>query len=171
MRFFSRPEPLDDDPVVDSYIQSHISAPGKLVTQIDSDDEMFLFDLEANKGSRTKTAVGYYMIGARIFYAIKQLGTWHFGRLGRVRSFLDFACGYGRSTGSFAGNYRPGASGLAIFIRKPSSFRSDTMVSMAPYRSPTRPIFRVTGSSTTSSLHRSLHTCPRRRSSFGSRLC
>jgi len=90
--------PIDDDPVVDSYIRNHVRAPGKFVAQIDPDDEMFLFDLELNKGNRTKTAIGYYLIGARIFDAIKQIGTWHFGKLGRERSFLDFACGYGRST-------------------------------------------------------------------------
>ena len=67
MRFFSRPRPLDDDPVVDSYTQSHILAPGKFVTQIDPDDEVFLFDLPANEGNHTNTAVDYYLKGKRIF--------------------------------------------------------------------------------------------------------
>jgi SAM-dependent methyltransferase len=98
MRLFSSPRTIHDDPVVESYIRSYVRAPDKFVARIDPDDEMFLFDLQANKGNRTKTAIGYHQIGARIFDSIKQIAIWHFGRLGRVRSFLDFASGYGRST-------------------------------------------------------------------------
>jgi SAM-dependent methyltransferase len=59
---------------------------------------MFLFDLHVNKDDRTRTAIGYYAIGSRIFHSIRQLSNWQFGGLQNVYTFLDFACGYGRST-------------------------------------------------------------------------
>ena len=72
--------------------------PKRFVSRIDNDDEMFLYDLQVNKGDRTRTAIYYYTIGSRIFDSIRQLANWQFGGLQNVGAFLDFACGYGRST-------------------------------------------------------------------------
>ncbi len=87
-----------EDRVVQRFLQSHSSSPKRFVSRIDNDDEMFLFDLRVNKGDRTRTAIDYYTIGSRIFNSIRQLANWQFGGLQNVGAFLDFACGYGRST-------------------------------------------------------------------------
>ena len=90
---------LDSDPVVRSFIRHHIPCPERFVSRIDAEDEMFLFDLQADpEGDRRRNAIGYYSVGSRIFGAIQQIGAWHFKRLTEVGSFLDFASGYGRST-------------------------------------------------------------------------
>ena len=88
----------EPDHVVQSYIRHHIRSPESFMSHIDANDEMFLFDLQANQGNRRRTAIGYYVIGSRIFDSIKQIAAWHLQGLEHVGSFLDFACGYGRST-------------------------------------------------------------------------
>ena len=98
MKFNWRKSKSDEDPVVRSFIRQHIPSPQTFVSRIDEDDEMFLFDLQANKGDRRRTSIDYYTIGACIFDAIKQIAAWHFRGIHNVGSFLDFACGYGRST-------------------------------------------------------------------------
>lgn len=95
---FHRQLRIHEDPIVKSFIRRHVASPETFVSRIDRDDEMFLFDLKIHKGDRRRTAIGYYTIGARIFSAIRQIGTWRFGQLESVASFLDFASGYGRST-------------------------------------------------------------------------
>ncbi len=87
-----------EDRVVQRFLHNHAPSPKRFVSRIDKDDEMFLFDLQVNKGDRTRTAIGYYTIGSRIFDSIRQLAIWQFGGLQNVGAFLDFACGYGRST-------------------------------------------------------------------------
>jgi SAM-dependent methyltransferase len=87
-----------EDRVVRQFLQSHSLSPKRFVSRIDKRDEMFLFDLQINKGDRTRTAIGYFTIGSRIFNSIRQLANWQFGGLQNVGAFLDFACGYGRST-------------------------------------------------------------------------
>jgi SAM-dependent methyltransferase len=89
---------IDADPVVRSFVRRHVHSPETFVSRIDEDDEMFLFDLQAHKGDRRRTAIGYYTIGSRFCDAIRQIADWQFGGLQNVGSFLDFACGYGRFT-------------------------------------------------------------------------
>lgn len=89
---------LDSDPVVRSFIQWHIPSPETFVSVIDEEDEMFLYDLKTDRGARRRNAIGYYSVGSRIFGAIEQIGAWHFTKLSKIGSFLDFASGYGRST-------------------------------------------------------------------------
>jgi len=98
MRFTRRRSESDEDPVVRNFIHHYVDSPETFVSRIDKDDEMFLFDLQVNKGDRRRTASGYYTTGSRIVGAIKQIAEWHFDGLGKVGSFLDFAGGYGRST-------------------------------------------------------------------------
>lgn len=94
----STPLRIHEDPVVQSFIRRHMASPQTFVSRIDEEDEMFLFALKAHNGDRRRTAIGYYTLGASIFGAIRQIAMWHFGGLENVASFLDFACGYGRST-------------------------------------------------------------------------
>jgi SAM-dependent methyltransferase len=98
MIFPWRSNKVDADPVVRSYISRHIHSPQTFASRIDEDDEMFLFDLQVHNGDRRRVAIGYYRIGSRILGGIRQIADWHFGGLQNVGSFLDFACGYGRST-------------------------------------------------------------------------
>ena len=97
---------VHEDPVVQSFLRRQVASPRTFVSRIHKNDEMFLFDLKANDGDQRRTAIGYYTLGARICTAIRQVATWHFGRLENVESFLDFACGYGRST-RFLGQMLP----------------------------------------------------------------
>ena len=87
-----------EDRVVRRFLDNHAPSPRRFVSRIDKDDEMFLYDLQINQGDRTRTAIHYYTIGSRIFDSIRQLASWQFGGLQNIRAFLDFACGYGRST-------------------------------------------------------------------------
>lgn len=95
---FGRALKIHEDPVVRSFVRRLVASPRTFESRIDKNDEMWLFDLRANKGDRRRTAIGYFTIGSRILSSIRQIGAWHFGKLGNVGSFLDFACGYGRST-------------------------------------------------------------------------
>jgi len=86
------------DAVVRDFIRHNVPKSKRFVRKIDEDDEMFLFNLQLNKGDRRRTQIEYYMIGWKIFDAIKQIATWHSGSVGQIGKFLDFGCGYGRST-------------------------------------------------------------------------
>jgi SAM-dependent methyltransferase len=86
------------DPVVRSFVRQHVPSPKTFVSLIDQEDEMFLFGLQADRGARRRNAINYYSIGSRISGAIKHIGDWQFSGLEHVGAFLDFACGYGRST-------------------------------------------------------------------------
>ena len=98
----------DEDPVVRSFVHHHVHSPETFAARIDKDDEMYLFDLQVNKGDRRRTSIGYYTTGSRIFGAIKQIAEWHFDGLRNVGSFLDFASGYGRSTRFLSRELPPG---------------------------------------------------------------
>lgn len=54
-------------------------------------------------------AMSYFRAGASMMDLIDAIATWHFGGLRNVRSFLDFAAGYGRST-RFLVHYLPASS-------------------------------------------------------------
>jgi len=88
----------DENRVVRRFLKNHAPSPKRFVSRIDNDDEMFLFILHITKGDRTRTAIDYYTSGSRTFNSIRQLANWQFGGLQNVGAFLDFACGYGRST-------------------------------------------------------------------------
>jgi SAM-dependent methyltransferase len=86
------------DAVVRDYIRRNIPRPDTFVKQIDENDEMYLFSLQLSQGDRRRTQIEYYMIGSMIYDAIKQIAAWHAGSVGQIGRFLDFGCGYGRST-------------------------------------------------------------------------
>ena len=86
------------DGIARKIVRNHVDHADGVFDQIDSQDEMFLYDLDESRGDRRRTAVSYFTIGSRIFRGIKQIAEWRFGSLSNVESFLDFACGYGRST-------------------------------------------------------------------------
>jgi SAM-dependent methyltransferase len=61
------------------------------------DDDMFAFSVGAT-GSAALGAMAYFRAGISIDDTINQIIDWRFDGADRVRSFLDFAAGYGRST-------------------------------------------------------------------------
>lgn len=61
-------------------------------------DEMFRYDLAAPYRSRETASLVYLATGHQIFQAVERAVAWRFGGFSGVRSFLDFASGYGRTT-------------------------------------------------------------------------
>ena len=86
------------DAVVRDFVRNNLSKSKPFVATIDENDEMFLHNLQLNKRDRSWTRIEYYLIGWKIFDAIKQIADWHSGSVGQIGRFLDFGCGYGRST-------------------------------------------------------------------------
>ncbi|HWZ85738.1 MAG TPA: class I SAM-dependent methyltransferase [Thermoanaerobaculia bacterium] len=69
-----------------------------LVTQIHPSDEMYRFDLAGPHRSPETAAIRYFAAAHSIFRTVSEVVAWRFGNYGGVRSFLDFASGYGRAT-------------------------------------------------------------------------
>ena len=69
-----------------------------LVTRLHPADEMYGYELAGHHRTPETAAVFYFATGASIFRTVSEIAAWRFGGLGRVRSFLDFAAGYGRAT-------------------------------------------------------------------------
>ena len=59
---------------------------------------MFLYGLNSLRGSIPAASILYFSKGRQIFQTIEEVARHHFGGLDRVRSFFDFASGFGRST-------------------------------------------------------------------------
>ena len=60
-------------------------------------DDMWSFVVDQTP-FEARAAGDYFRTGAMMIPLIEQIADWHFGGLERVRSFLDFASGYGRGT-------------------------------------------------------------------------
>jgi SAM-dependent methyltransferase len=83
---------------VASYVQGLDDGGKPLATRIHSADEMYLYDLSMAYQSRETAAIFYFSAGQLIFRTVAEIVRWRFGSFDAVRSFLDFASGYGRST-------------------------------------------------------------------------
>jgi SAM-dependent methyltransferase len=59
---------------------------------------MFLYGLNSLRGSFPAASILYFSKGRQIFQTVEEVAQHHFGGLDRVRSFFDFASGFGRST-------------------------------------------------------------------------
>jgi SAM-dependent methyltransferase len=70
-------------------------------------DEMYRFALAATPHSREAAAIVYFSAARSIFRTVSALAAWRFGGWTGVRSFLDFAAGYGRATRLFAAALGP----------------------------------------------------------------
>ncbi len=68
------------------------------ISAIHPRDEMYLYNLESLRGSRDCAAILYFLKGYQIFQTVSEIVHWRFHGFEGVRSFLDFASGYGRST-------------------------------------------------------------------------
>ncbi|MDG4596273.1 MAG: class I SAM-dependent methyltransferase [Candidatus Contendobacter sp.] len=91
----------DLDHVYQAYMQDFItnSYPEKwgFNYQIDDHDEMFKAVVQGYDYARD-AYLAYMQSGWRMLSVVRQLADFAFGGLSNVRSFLEFACGYGRFT-------------------------------------------------------------------------
>jgi SAM-dependent methyltransferase len=87
-----------DFPDVAAYVRGLIGEEAALETRIHSADEMYRYDLATPYASRQTAALLYLATGRQIFRAVEDAVAWRFGGFDAVRSFLDFASGYGRTT-------------------------------------------------------------------------
>ena len=86
-------------PQVSAYLRGFDAAGGpRLSTRIHPADEMYRFELMAPHRTREAAAILYFATGRQIFQAVEEIVGWRFQGLSGVRSLLDFASGYGRST-------------------------------------------------------------------------
>lgn len=86
------------DRILASFLQAMVPSFNSFNTTISDNDEMFLMALENTAGDPTQAAIRYHGNGLRIFQAIQQIITHHFGSWDNLSTFLDFAGGYGRFT-------------------------------------------------------------------------
>ncbi|MGB3192384.1 MAG: methyltransferase domain-containing protein [Limnoraphis sp.] len=90
---------VENNPIVKTVTQHLAHSPQSFQPQIAADDEMYLYQLDESEDRNSDRAlVYYYLLGRSIIDSIRQIINTHFGSFAQVDSFLDFACGYGRST-------------------------------------------------------------------------
>ena len=88
--------PADPDyPVMSAMVQDQFGSLPSL--EIEANDEMYAFS-ENTCGTRTLGLMAYFRAGIQINDAVRQIVKWHFGAPENLKTFLDFASGYGRST-------------------------------------------------------------------------
>ena len=85
-------------PVVSSYLRRLTGTDGAVCPLVHPADEMFLYNLHLQRGSRDAAALLYFSKGHQIFRAVADVIQWRFGGFDAVASLLDFASGFGRST-------------------------------------------------------------------------
>lgn len=90
-------DPCDSEEAAEC-IRQIAGAGAPLVTLIHPADEMYRFDLAGHHRTRETASVFYFATGAAIFRTVSEIAAWCFGGFEGVRSFLDFASGYGRAT-------------------------------------------------------------------------
>ena len=69
-----------------------------LDTRLHPSDEMYRFELAQPRRSPETAAVFYFSTGRSIWRTVSSVVSWRFGGFANVRSVLDFASGYGRTT-------------------------------------------------------------------------
>jgi len=86
------------DRILTSFLGAMLPSCDSFNSTISDNDEMFLMALENTDGDPTQAAIRYHGNGLRIFQAIQQIISHHFGSWDNLSTFLDFAGGYGRFT-------------------------------------------------------------------------
>ncbi|MDY7022149.1 MAG: methyltransferase domain-containing protein [Cyanobacteriota bacterium] len=90
---------VERNPIVETIIQHLADSPQTFKPKIAAADEMFLYQLnELEDRNFDRALVKYYSLGQTLFDSIQQIVNHYFGGFDQIDSFLDFACGYGRST-------------------------------------------------------------------------
>ncbi len=92
-------ELVEIDPELASrYVADQIADPRGFHSEISVEDEMFLHALTGYRGNANRAFVVYLLQGKQMLDQLQQLAEWAFGGWDGVRTFLDFASGYGRFT-------------------------------------------------------------------------
>ncbi len=87
----------DQEEPVRALLQDALMLPAPLNTNIHKSDQMYNFITSA-RGSELIARSEYFTSGVYLLKIVEQLVLWKFGSFEGVRSFLDFASGYGRLT-------------------------------------------------------------------------
>jgi SAM-dependent methyltransferase len=94
--------PDESNPRVSILLSDLGLPPGAVDLSIDDRDEMLGFLVKSHRGDRDRALFQYFQSGESIARCLRQVLRWRFGGdpgdLGRIRSLLDFASGYGRVT-------------------------------------------------------------------------
>ncbi|MBO1350584.1 MAG: class I SAM-dependent methyltransferase [Hormoscilla sp. GUM202] len=85
-------------PAIQELIRDRVKYPESFNSGISSWDEIYQHELKSVKGDRVEAGMRYYRNGSMIMDAVRELIMKYRGGFDRLDSFLDFACGYGRST-------------------------------------------------------------------------
>lgn len=88
---------VEQNPTVIACLEQLAINPAALNPTIYIEDEIFDHTL-GHLLNRDFALMTYFKHGADIAESIERIITWKFGTSGKVSHFLDFACGYGRST-------------------------------------------------------------------------
>ena len=91
------PLPYHTHPEFDSVFRCRTRPLQNVNTAIHNDDEMLLY-LEELYGNRKKALWEYFAAGLQMLNLVQDLARKKCGSLMNIRSFLDFASGYGRFT-------------------------------------------------------------------------
>jgi len=83
---------------VDAYLNGLGDGAARLATRIHPADEMYRYEMLAPHRTPRAASILYFAAGGQILHAVEQIARWRFGALAGVRSLLDFASGYGRTT-------------------------------------------------------------------------
>jgi SAM-dependent methyltransferase len=85
-------------PEVAAYVRGLSGDGPALSTWIHPADEMYRYELDAPRRTPDAAAIRYFATARAIFRSVSDLVAWRFGGFSGVRSFLDFASGFGRTT-------------------------------------------------------------------------
>lgn len=114
-----------DRPEVAAYLRGIVGGDAPLETRIHPCDEMYTVELAAPFRTADTAAVRYFSVGSGIFRTVSDLVGWRFGGFGGVRTFLDFAGGYGRATRFFARALDPARITVAEIDPEAVRFQAD----------------------------------------------
>ena len=113
-------------PPVSSYVRRLTGADEAICPLVHPADEMFLYNLRLQHGSREAAAILYFSKGQQIFRAVEDVIRWRFGGFAAAGSLLDFASGFGRSTRFLARVVGPSRLTVAEIDPRAVAFQSET---------------------------------------------
>src|SRR5690348_3797261 len=85
-----------DSVLIKALLKDQLNLNTRANLNISLKDEML--DDPVNHGTLERSVLVYFRQGLEIMSAIRQIVNWKFQNLANVNTFLDFACGYGRSS-------------------------------------------------------------------------
>jgi 2-polyprenyl-3-methyl-5-hydroxy-6-metoxy-1,4-benzoquinol methylase len=88
--------PEFEDRLSEIYFRSIVKNPDTFNRAVHQDDEMYLFIQEKLRDREVGVFSTYLESGKQMIDVLRHIVAWGFGGFEEVRSFLDFACGYGR---------------------------------------------------------------------------